>query len=174
MWFLFQWVGMELSCKHGALVTSESQLWQLLKVKTLRHLAWYCGKPSSVQDTVPSIICPCPFTSDPIGASMASSAFSSSSLIWPANHQLTGLSSTFQGSWSSEGGGPVGELPRWGSFKVIFIFVIIQVQVAVWAGDLKEVSLCQTQIAGDVLPEGVQRVVVAKQTESDVRKEPGG
>lgn len=39
-----------------------------------------------------------------------------------------------------------------------------------WAGDLKEVSLCQAQIAGDVLPEGVQRVVVAKQTESDVRK----
>lgn len=68
----------------------------------------------------------------------------------------------------------MGELPRRGSFKVVFIFVIVQVQVAVWAGDLKEVSFCQTQIAGDVLAEGVQRVVVAKQTESDVRKEPGG
>lgn len=70
------------------------------------------------------------------------------------------------------GGG--AELSRRGSFKVVFIFVIVQVQVAVWAGDLKEVSLCQTQIAGDVLPEGVQRVVVAKQIENDIRKEPGG
>ncbi len=39
-----------------------------------------------------------------------------------------------------------------GSFKVILIFVFIQVQVAVWTGDLKEVSLCQTQLSGDVLP----------------------
>ncbi len=39
-----------------------------------------------------------------------------------------------------------------GSFKVILIFIFIQVQVAVWTGDLKEVSLCQTQLTGDVLP----------------------
>lgn len=39
-----------------------------------------------------------------------------------------------------------------GSFKVIFIFIFVQVQVAVRTGDLKEVSLCQTQLTGDVLP----------------------
>ena len=39
-----------------------------------------------------------------------------------------------------------------GSFKVVLILVFIQVQVAVRTGDLKEVSLCQTQLSGDVLP----------------------
>lgn len=38
------------------------------------------------------------------------------------------------------------------SFEVIVILIFIQVQVAVRGGDLKEVSLCQTQLTGDVLP----------------------
>lgn len=38
------------------------------------------------------------------------------------------------------------------SFEVILILIFIQVQVAVRGGDLKEVSLSQTQLTGDVLP----------------------
>lgn len=55
---------------------------------------------------------------------------------------------------SVSGGGGVGwaGAEERGSFKVIFIFVFIQVQVAVRTGDLEEVSLCQTQLCGDVLP----------------------
>lgn len=51
------------------------------------------------------------------------------------------------------------------SFKVILIFIFIQIQVAMRTGDLKEGSLCETQVIGDE-----QRIVISKHTE---RKEKG-
>lgn len=55
-----------------------------------------------------------------------------------------------------------------GSFKVVFIFVLIQVQVAVRTGDLKEVSLCQTQLCGEVLPQRAQSVFIPEQTKNNI------
>lgn len=54
-----------------------------------------------------------------------------------------------------------------GSFEVVFVLVFVHVQVAVRRGDLKEVSLCQTQFAGDVLPQRAQGIIIPKQTQGD-------
>lgn len=39
-----------------------------------------------------------------------------------------------------------------------------------WTGDLKEVSLCQTQLTGDVLPYRAQRIIIPEQTEHNISK----
>lgn len=49
------------------------------------------------------------------------------------------------------------------SLEVIFVLVFIQVQVAVRTGDLKEVSLCQAQVVGDVLPQRAHGILVPEQ-----------
>lgn len=55
----------------------------------------------------------------------------------------------------------------WGSFKVVLVLVVVQVQVAVRGGDLEEVSLGQGQVARDVLAQGLQRVAVAEHRERE-------
>lgn len=49
------------------------------------------------------------------------------------------------------------------SIEVVFVLVFIQVQVAVWSRDLKEVSLSQTQLSGEVLAQWAQRVFIPEQ-----------
>lgn len=53
------------------------------------------------------------------------------------------------------------------SFEVLGVLVFIQVQVAVWTGDLKEVSLRQTQLTGDVLPQRAQRIIIPRETHGE-------
>lgn len=127
----------------------------------------YCEEPPSDQSTLTTVSQMCDSvhfssTSDPISALTVSSGFAFTPCLLkcaplrrmgtgPVNHQPTLLVELcVLGAHSAQQA--CQKLQDRGSFKVFFIFIFIQVQVAVRTGDLKEVSLCQTQLTRDVLP----------------------